>query len=25
LSFDSFGKLIGVKLNCQKHPKPYDA
>jgi hypothetical protein len=25
LSYDSFGKLIGVKLNCQKHPKPYDA
>jgi hypothetical protein len=25
LSFDSFGKLSGVKLNCQKHPKPYDA
>ena len=25
LSFDSFGKLSVVKLNCQKHPKPYDA
>jgi hypothetical protein len=25
LSFDSFGKLSGVKLNRQKHPKPYDA